>query len=104
LLLGAGAAPLALAATAGAAWAVLAEAVLAALALPAIARLPRIGVPAGDDPAPVRLPPGWGMLKTIWRERRPGRPGMPLRFTPPQTPSPYAAPAPVPKAGSGASG
>jgi MFS family permease len=43
----------ALAATAGAAWAVLAEAVLAALALPAIARLPRIGVPAGDDPAPM---------------------------------------------------
>jgi hypothetical protein len=60
--------------------------------------------PAGEDPAPVRLPPGWGMLKTIWRERRPGRPGMPLRFTPPQTPSPYAAPAPAPKAGSGASG
>jgi predicted MFS family arabinose efflux permease len=43
----------AVAATAGAAWAVLAEAVLAALALPAIARLPRIGVPAGDDPAPL---------------------------------------------------
>jgi predicted MFS family arabinose efflux permease len=43
----------AVAATAGAAWAVLAEAALAALALPAIARLPRIGVPAGDDPAPL---------------------------------------------------
>jgi predicted MFS family arabinose efflux permease len=43
----------AVAAAAGAAWAVLAEAVLAALALPAIARLPRIGVPAGDDPAPL---------------------------------------------------
>ena len=41
------------AATAGAAWAVLAEAALAALALPAIARLPRIGVPAGDDPDPL---------------------------------------------------
>src|SRR5215218_2825008 len=43
----------AVAATAGAAGAVLAEAALAALALPAIARLPRIGVPAGDDPAPL---------------------------------------------------
>jgi predicted MFS family arabinose efflux permease len=43
----------AVAAAAGAAWAVLAEAALAALALPAIARLPRIGVPAGDDPAPL---------------------------------------------------
>ena len=43
----------AVAATAGAAWAVLAEAALAALALPAIARLPRIGVPAGDDPGPL---------------------------------------------------
>ena len=41
------------AATAGPAGAVLAEAVLAGLALPAIARLPRIGVPAGDDPAPL---------------------------------------------------
>jgi predicted MFS family arabinose efflux permease len=41
----------AVAATAGAAWAVLAEAVLAALALPAIARLPRVGVAAGDAPA-----------------------------------------------------
>src|SRR5215213_8988362 len=43
----------AVAATAGPAWAVLAEAALAALALPAIARLPRIAVPAGDDPAPL---------------------------------------------------
>jgi MFS family permease len=41
----------AVAATAGAGWAVLAEAVLAALALPAIARLPRVGSPAGDQPA-----------------------------------------------------
>jgi predicted MFS family arabinose efflux permease len=41
------------AATAGPAAAVLAEAALAALALPAIARLPRIGVPAGEDPAPL---------------------------------------------------
>ena len=41
------------AATAGPAGAVLAEAALAGLALPAIARLPRIGVPAGDDPAPL---------------------------------------------------
>jgi MFS family permease len=41
----------AVAATAGAAWAVLAEAVLAGLALPAIARLPRLAVAAGDDPA-----------------------------------------------------
>jgi MFS family permease len=41
----------AVAATAGAPWAVLAEAVLAGLALPAIARLPRLAVAAGDDPA-----------------------------------------------------
>ena len=41
------------AATAGPAGAVLAEAALAGLALPAIARLPRIGVPAGEDPAPL---------------------------------------------------
>jgi glycosyltransferase involved in cell wall biosynthesis len=26
--------------------------------------------PAGDPPAPARLPHGWGLLKTIWRERR----------------------------------
>jgi MFS family permease len=45
----------AVAATAGAAWAVLAEAALAGLALPAIARLPRIGVPAGDDPGPLAV-------------------------------------------------
>ena len=43
----------AVAATAGSAPAVLAEAALAGLALPAIARLPRIGVPAGEDPAPL---------------------------------------------------
>jgi predicted MFS family arabinose efflux permease len=43
----------AVAATAGPDWAVLAEAALAGLALPAIARLPRIGVPAGDDPGPL---------------------------------------------------
>jgi MFS family permease len=43
----------AVAATGGPAMAVLAEAALAGLALPAIARLPRIGVPAGDDPAPL---------------------------------------------------
>jgi predicted MFS family arabinose efflux permease len=43
----------AVAATAGPAAAVLAEAALAGLALPAVARLPRIGVPAGDDPAPL---------------------------------------------------
>ena len=41
------------AATAGPAGAILAEAALAGLALPAIARLPRIGVPAGEDPAPL---------------------------------------------------
>jgi MFS family permease len=41
------------AATAGPGGAVLAEAALAALALPAIARLPRVEVPAGDDPAPL---------------------------------------------------
>jgi predicted MFS family arabinose efflux permease len=43
----------AVAAAAGPAWAVLAEAGLAALALPAIARLPHVGVPAGDDPGPL---------------------------------------------------
>jgi predicted MFS family arabinose efflux permease len=43
----------AVAAAAGPAWAVLAEAGLATLALPAIARLPHIGVPAGDDPGPL---------------------------------------------------
>jgi predicted MFS family arabinose efflux permease len=41
----------AVAATAGAGWAVLAEAVLAALALPAIARLPRVGLATGGQPA-----------------------------------------------------
>jgi hypothetical protein len=60
--------------------------------------------PAGEDPAPVRLPHGWGMLKTIWRERRPGRPGVPPRFAPRPAPSSYAAPTPAPRTGEGTTG
>ena len=42
---------------------------LAGLALPAIARLPRIGVPAGDDPAPLAATIRQGLDETreVWQ-------------------------------------